>query len=109
MDKFWKNAQVYGRNSKNWQARKAPKSNRKAYEIIPMGKLFSGDIHDVCGQIKALVKHECTVEVILSDYNKFYERQDHLVKITIPKENRTVFYELHYMNYKWIFNRVKND
>lgn len=112
MDKFWRNAQVYGRRSKKWKPRNSYVPNKKNYELIPMGEVFNGDIAKVCSQIMALIKHkkDATVEVVLSNYNRFYERQEHLVKITVPRErNRIIFYEFHYINGKWLHKKVVND
>ena len=111
MDKFWENAQVYGRRSRNWQPRKSYVANRTNYELFPLNKVFSGDINDVCSQIMALIRHrkDATIEIVLSNYNKFYERQEHLVKITVPREqNRIIFYEFHYVNGKWLHKKVVN-
>ena len=111
MDKFWKNIQVYGRHSKNWQPRKSYVTNKTNYELFPLNKVFSGDINDVCSQVMVLIRHrkDATIEIVLSNYNKFYERQEHLVKITIPRErNRIIFYEFHYANGNWLHKKVMN-
>lgn len=111
MDDFWSKAQIYGRRSKKWKARQPETSDTKRYEIIGFGHSFRGDIACVCTQIMALIKHPkgATVEVVFSNYNNFYERQDHLVKITVPKENgRIIFYEFHYINGVWTYRKVVN-